>query len=483
MDSQERALAFKFIPRHGLKKQQPARRIHHWHEYRHKFESTECRQQCARCMDCGTPFCQSGCPVHNQIPDWNNLVYARQWRAAIDDLHSTNNFPEFTGRLCPAPCEESCTLNLNSAPVSIKAVEQTIADYAWRKGWIRPETARRHSGRAVAIAGSGPAGLACAQQLTRAGHTVTVFERKDRIGGLLRYGIPDFRLDKRLLERRLNQMRQEGAEFITRAHIGRNILAGKVLHTFDAVVLACGAEVPRDLHIPGRNMTGIHFAMDYLTQQNRRLAGDAIPAGEAIMATGRHVVILGGGDTGVDCIGTARRQGAASVAQVQYHEKPPEEVNSLLSWPGWPHRLRTADSHAEGCERIWGLGATKFIGKNGRVHEIELMQLDWRQEPDGNWRKELIPDSRTRIRADMVLLAMGYAHPVHDGMLRQLALALDARGNVRADTQDYRTSLNGVFSCGDMRRGQSLVVWAIREGRQAARAVDRFLTGSSDLPA
>ncbi len=482
MDWQDRPNAFRYIPRRTLRKEAPARRIRHWHEYRRVFGDHGCRRQAARCMDCGTPFCQAGCPLHNQVPDWNNLIFARQWRAALDDLHSTNNFPEFTGRLCPAPCEAACTLALSGAPVSIKGIEQTLADRGWRRGWVRPQPARRKSGRAVAIIGSGPAGLACAQQLVRAGHAVTVFEKQDRIGGLLRYGIPDFRLDKAVLDRRLAQMRQEGVVFHTGAHVGKDFPAARILHGFDAVVLACGAEQPRDLNVPGRQLAGIHFAMDYLTQQNRRAAGDKIPPDIALTAAGRHVVIIGGGDTGADCVGTARRQGAASIVQIQYHERPSVRPDMLRTWPDWPDMLRTSDSHREGCTRLWGLAAKRFVGNRGRVRAVEFVRLAWRRCANGGWRSEPVPDSGQSLPADLVLLAMGYAHTAHDDLVRQLKLQLDERGNVRADAQDYRTSRDGVFSCGDMRRGQSLVVWAIREGRQAARAVDVFLGGDSTLP-
>jgi len=482
MDWQDRPDAFRRIPRRAPRKEAPSRRVRHWREYRRAFGDEGCRRQSARCMDCGTPFCQAGCPLHNQIPDWNNLVFARQWRAALNDLHSTNNFPEFTGRLCPAPCESACTLALSGAAVSIKGIEQTLADRGWRLGWVKPEPAQRKSGRRVAVIGSGPAGLACAQQLVRAGHAVTVFERQDRIGGLLRYGIPDFRLDKAVLDRRLAQMRTEGVAFRTGAYVGEGVPVTDIMRHFDAVVLACGAGQPRDLDVPGRSLAGIHFAMDYLRQQNRRLAGDVIPPEEAITAAGRHVVIIGGGDTGADCVGTARRQGAASIVQVQYHERPPSRTDLLLTWPDWPDVLRTSDSHREGCTRLWGLSAHRFIGRRGHVCAVEFIRLKWRCDA-GVWHSTPVAGHRRRIRAGLVLLAMGYAHPVHDELVRRLALALDERGNVRADAQDYRTSCAGVFSCGDMRRGQSLVVWAIREGRQAARAVDIFLTGDSTLPA
>ncbi len=462
---------------------QPAAiRRRHWQEFTGIFSEKESMRQATRCMDCGTPFCQSGCPVHNQIPDWNDLVLRRDWRRAIGALHSTNNFPEITGRICPAPCEEACTLNLGHAPVAIKGIELTIAEHAWREDWVVPEPAGSGTGKRCAIVGSGPAGLACAQQLTRVGHAVTVFEKQDRIGGLLRYGIPDFRLDKRVLDRRLDQMRAEGVTFRAGACVGETLSAGGLRDAFDAVVLACGAEQPRDLNVPGRNLAGIHFAMDYLRQQNRRMAGDAIRPENAILATDRDVVVIGGGDTGADCIGTANRQGARSVTQIQYHARPPEEVDRLTTWPRWPHRLRTSQSHEEGCTRLWELETIAFRGINGHVQELELAELRWRPGRDGALLKQRVPGDRQILTAGLVLLAMGYAGPRADGPVRAFHLVRDACGNVRADSERYRTSAGRVFACGDMRRGQSLVVWAIREGRQAARAVDQYLTGHTTLP-
>ncbi len=473
---------FKRFERVDSPMQSPPVRLRHWREFVSLFPAAESKRQAARCMDCGTPFCQSGCPVHNQIPDWNDLVFRGQWRRAIASLHSTNNFPEFTGRLCPAPCEEACTLNLIHEAVSIKGIELTIADRAWRRGWIRPEPATVKTGKRCAIVGSGPAGLACAQQLARAGHEVTVLEKQDRIGGLLRYGIPDFRLDKKVLDRRLEQLRAEGVLFRTGVHVGENMPCRRLLREFDAVVLACGAEKPRDLDVPGRNLAGIHFALDYLMQQNRRVAGDIVPPQQVISAAGKHVVVIGGGDTGADCIGTANRQGARSVTQIQYHEQPPEEVDKRLTWPYWPHRLRSSESHEEGCTRLWGLDTVAFRGRDGHVCAVELAELRWVRKSDGSFEKRHVAGSRRQLPADLVFLAMGYAGPRPEGPIRELGLECDGRGNVRASEEDCRTAVARLFACGDMRRGQSLVVWAIREGRQAAHAVDRHLMGRTDLP-
>jgi len=473
---------FRRFPRVEPPLQPVSRRLRHWHEFVSAFPEPESLRQAARCMDCGTPFCQSGCPVHNQIPDWNDLVSREDWRYAIQALHSTNNFPEITGRLCPAPCEEACTLKLGHDPVAIKGIELAIAERAWREGWIAPEPVDRQTGKRCAIVGSGPAGLACAQQLARAGHAVTMFEKQDRPGGLLRYGIPDFRLDKCILDRRLKQMRLEGVVFKTGVFVGHGRSVHELLRTFDAVVLACGAEQPRDLDAPGRDQAGIYYAMDYLGQQNRRVAGDAIPPEQAIVAGGRKVVIVGGGDTGSDCVGTANRQGARSVTQIQYHEQPPETVNLLTIWPQWPLKLRTSKAHEEGCKRLWGLDTVAFKSGNGRVCGLELAGLRWEKGVDGAVSRHRISGSRQSLPADLVLIAMGYAGPRAEGPIKALRLARDARGNVRADTKDYRTSADKVFACGDMRRGQSLVVWAIREGRQAARAVDLHLMGETALP-
>jgi glutamate synthase (NADPH/NADH) small chain len=437
-------------------------------------------RQAARCMDCGIPFCQNGCPVNNIIPDWNDLVYRGLYREALDVLHSTNNFPEFTGRVCPAPCEASCTLNINDAPVTIKNIEHTIIDHGWKEGWIKPQPAARRTGKRVAVVGSGPAGLACAQQLARAGHDVVVFEKADRVGGLLRYGIPDFKLEKHHIDRRVDQLRAEGVVFRTGIHIGESYHANRLIEDFDAVVLAGGSEHPRDLEVPGRDLAGIHFAMEYLPQQNKRNAGDDVPG--QILATGKHVVVLGGGDTGSDCIGTAIRQGAASVTNFELMPQPPVAENKSLTWPNWPMKLRVSSSHEEGCERDFSIATKGFSGEGGKVKVLHAVRLAWKTDERGALRATEIPGSEFDVPADLVLLAMGYLHPVKRGMLEQLGVTLDPRGNVKADTNRYQTSNPKVFAAGDMRRGQSLVVWAIREGRQAARAVDEALMGASDLP-
>jgi glutamate synthase (NADPH/NADH) small chain len=432
-------------------------------------------------MDCGIPYCHRGCPVHNIIPDWNDLVYRGHWREALEVLHSTNNFPEFTGRICPAPCEASCTLNFNDQPVSIKDIECAIIDKGWAEGWVTPQIAARRTGKRVAVVGSGPAGLACAQQLARAGHRVVVFEKNDRIGGLLRYGIPDFKLETVLIDRRLAQMQAEGVEFRPNSHVGADLPARRLLAEFDAVILAGGSEQPRDLNVPGRELSGIHYAMEFLTQQNRRVAGQKILPDQEILATDQQVIVIGGGDTGSDCVGTSIRQGARSVTQLEIMPKPPLHENKLLTWPNWPLKLRTSTSHEEGCERDWAVATKAFIGTNGQLTALRVARLEWRTV-NGRQTMVDVPDSEFEIPADLVLLAMGFVHPVHEGMLQELGVALDERGNIRAGVNDYQTSLNKVFSAGDMRRGQSLVVWAIREGRQCARAVDEFLMGSSELP-
>ena len=438
--------------------------------------------QGARCMDCGTPFCMSGCPVNNIIPDWNDLVYKQNWREALATLHSTNNFPEFTGRVCPAPCEAACTLNINNDAVGIKSIEHAIIDKGWEMGWVRPLPPARKSGKKVAIVGSGPAGMACAQQLARAGHDVVLYEKNDRIGGLLRYGIPDFKLEKHLIDRRVEQMRAEGVEFRVNLAVGGSdagaLPAKKLLQEFDAVVVSGGAEQPRDLPLPGRELKGIDFAMEFLAQQNRAVAGDRLA--DQILATGKRVVVIGGGDTGSDCVGTSNRQGAASVTQFELLPQPPEHENRLLVWPNWPIKLRTSTSHEEGCARDWSVMTKRFEGRNGKVQKLIAARVDWK---DGKITE--VPGSEFELKADLVLLAMGFLGPVQKGLLDELGLEQDARGNVKADTDGagcYATSNAKVFTAGDMRRGQSLVVWAIREGRQCARAVDEFLMGASDLP-
>ena len=448
-------------------------RIKHWREFVRPLPEAETRQQAARCMDCGVPYCHTGCPVNNQIPDWNDLVYRGNWEEAARNLHSTNNFPEITGRICPAPCEAACTLNIEDNPVTIKTIECAIADRAFERGWIKPEPAADRSGKKVAIVGSGPAGLACAQQLARVGHDVHVFEKLAKAGGLLTYGIPDFKMDKQIVARRVAQMEAEGVTFHYNTHVGVSLPADKLLSDYDAIVLAGGAEEGRDLPIPGRELRGIHFAMEFLPQQNRRVSGEA-DDGEPILAGGKHVVVIGGGDTGSDCIGTSIRQGARSVTNFEIMPQPPLSENKPLTWPDWPLKLRTSPSHEEGVARDFAVLTTKFSGENGEVKKLHCTRVDDKIKP--------IAGTEFELDADLVLLAMGFVHPVHKGMLEELGLELDQRGNVKADTVAYQSSNPKVFAAGDMRRGQSLVVWAIREGRQAAHAVDTFLMGSTALP-
>jgi glutamate synthase (NADPH/NADH) small chain len=455
-----------------------------WKEFIKPMEHGACSTQAARCMDCGIPFCHQGCPVNNMIPDWNNLVYRDQWRAALETLHSTNNFPEFTGRICPAPCEEACTLNIDDNPVTIKSIECTIVDRGWAEGWIVPEVPARRTGKGVAVVGSGPAGMACAQQLARAGHGVTLFEKADRIGGLLRYGIPDFKMEKHIIDRRMRQMAAEGVEFRTGVEVGKTIPFKSLLDGYDAVALTGGAEWPRDLEVPGRSLAGIHYAMDFLVQQNKRVAGDAeaeAAPGGTISAKGKHVIVIGGGDTGSDCIGTSFRQGAASVTQLEIMPKPPERENKGLTWPDWPLKLRTSSSQEEGAERDWSV-LTKRARGTDKIEALECTRIEWAKGADGRMEMREVPGSAFELKADLILLAMGFLGPVKPGMIAQSGVELDARGNVRANTDDYRTSVAKVFAAGDMRRGQSLVVWAIREGRQCARAIDEFLMGASELP-
>ncbi|MGD2136934.1 MAG: glutamate synthase subunit beta [Gammaproteobacteria bacterium] len=462
-----------------------ADRVQHFREFVIPLEDTELKLQGARCMDCGIPFCHQGCPVNNIIPDWNDLVYKGDWQGALAVLHSTNNFPEFTGRICPAPCEAACTLNIDDNPVTIKTIECAIVDKGWENGWIEPQISAHRTGRRVAVVGSGPAGLACAQQLARAGHDVEVYEKNDRIGGLLRYGIPDFKMEKSLIDRRIAQMQAEGIIFHTGKHIGVNVPAKRLLKDYDAVALTGGSEQPRDLDVPGRELDGVHFAMTFLPQQNRRNAGDSIAPRVALSAKDKHVIVIGGGDTGSDCIGTAFRQGAISVTQLEILPRPPEKENKALTWPDWPNKLRTSSSQDEGAQREWSVTTRSIEGENGHVTAINCARVDWKQDAGGQWQMTEKPGSEFRLKADLVLLAMGFVHPVHAGMLDELGVALDARGNVKGTTEGseaYRTSLEKVYSAGDMRRGQSLVVWAIREGRQCARAIDEFLMGSSDLP-
>ncbi len=460
---------------------QPANeRVRHYREFILTLKDDEAAKQGARCMDCGIPFCQTGCPIHNVIPDWNDLVYRHQWQRALEVLHTTNNFPEFTGRVCPAPCEESCVLNINNDPVGIKSIEHFIIDKGWEEGWVRPEPPQMRTGRRVAIVGSGPAGMACAQQLARAGHEAVLLEKSDRIGGLLRYGIPDFKMEKHLIDRRMAQMSLEGVEFRPNVHVGHDVAAQQLLAEFDAIVLTGGAEAPRDLNVPGRDLDGVHFAMEFLPQQNQVVAGDHVPS--QIMATGKHVVIIGGGDTGSDCVGTSNRHGAASITQFELLPQPPESENKPLVWPNWPIKLRTSTSHEEGCERDWAVTTKRFEGRDGRVEKLVAARVEWQRDGNGAMRMVEVPASEFELKADLVLFAMGFVGPVQPGMLEQLGVERDARSNVRADTDLYQTSVPKVFAAGDMRRGQSLVVWAIREGRQAARAVDAFLMGTSTLP-
>jgi glutamate synthase (NADPH/NADH) small chain len=476
---------FLEIERQDRSYQKPEIRSHTWQEFLRPLPEPELRQQAARCMDCGIPFCHNGCPVNNLIPDWNNLAYRGQWEPALRMLHSTNNFPEFTGRVCPAPCEASCTLNIDDNPVTIKTIECAIVDRGWLEGWIKPQVPTRLTGKRVAIIGSGPAGMACAQQLARVGHDVTLFEKHDRIGGLLRYGIPDFKMEKRLIDRRVDQMAEEGVRFRTNVEVGVTLPIDTLLARYDAVVLAGGAEQPRDLAVAQRSLDGIHFAMDFLTQQNKRGAGDdesrAAPNG-TITARGKHVVVIGGGDTGSDCIGTSVRHGAASITQLEILPKPPVKENKALSWPDWPVKLRSSHAHEEGCDRDWAVLTRQAVADNGRVTALDCVRVEWTKGDDGRPRMQEIPGSEFQLKADLVLLAMGFLGPRPHGMLEQAAVALDARGNVQANTTDYRTTRDKLFAAGDMRRGQSLVVWAIREGRQCARAVDEFLMGTTTLP-
>ena len=478
---------FLEIERDDRDYQPVAERIKHWHEFVLPLPEDDVRKQAARCMDCGVPYCHgtsritgapTGCPVNNQIPDWNDLVYRGNWDEAARNLHSTNNFPEFTGRVCPAPCEASCTLNIDDNPVTIKTIECEIADRAIAQG-LKPDVPAQKTGKKVAIVGSGPAGLACAQQLARAGHEVHVYERWAKAGGLLRYGIPDFKMEKVHVDRRIEQIQGEGVQFHYGADVGVNVPAEQLLKEHDAVVLAGGAEKPRDLPIPGRELKGIHFAMDFLPQQNRRVSNEPLGPVAPILATGKKVVVIGGGDTGSDCIGTSIRQGAVSVTNFEIMPQPPEHENKLLTWPDWPLKLRVSSSHQEGATRDFAVLTQKFTGDNGQVENgqvktLHCVHVDAKFQP--------VPGSEFEVAADLVLLAMGFVHPVHEGLLKTLGVALDARGNVSADTDRYLTSVPKVFAAGDMRRGQSLVVWAIREGRQAAHAVDKFLMGSTTLP-
>ncbi len=465
---------FLEIDRQDRKYKPAADRIRHYQEFVIPLSEDATRDQAARCMNCGIPFCHNGCPVNNQIPDWNELVYRGDWEEAARNLHSTNNFPEFTGRVCPAPCEAACTLNLEDVPVTIKAIECAIVDRAWESGFVRPEPPAKKTGKKVAVVGSGPAGLASAQQLARVGHDVHVYEKFAKAGGLLRYGIPDFKMEKHLIDRRVAQMEAEGVTFHYGVHVGADLAAQQLVDSHDAVILAGGAEKPRDLPIPGRNLAGVHFAMDFLPQQNRRISRENAGQEEPILASGKHVVVIGGGDTGSDCIGTSVRQGALSVVQLEIMPRPPEQEDKQTTWPYWPLKLRTSSSHQEGAERDFAVATKEIVGEAGAVKALKCVRVDEKMRE--------IPGTDFNLRADLILLAMGFVSPVHEGMIRELGVTLDGRGNVAADTLAYKTSLDKIFAAGDMRRGQSLVVWAIREGRQAARAVDHFLMGSTELP-
>lgn len=460
-------------------------RIIHFREFVIDLSDEELKKQGARCMDCGIPFCHEGCPVNNIIPDWNDLVYRGDWERALSVLHSTNNFPEFTGRICPAPCQESCTLNLEDEPVTIKTIECAIVDKGWENDWIKPEIAEHETGKTIAIVGSGPAGLAAAQQLARVGHSVTVYEKQERIGGLLRFGIPDYKLEKDLIERRVAQMMAEGVEFKTNAHVGEEISSKALTEQFDAVVLTGGSEKPRDLPIAGRALDGVHFAMEFLRSNTKKVQGIDAPDTGTISAEGKNVVVIGGGDTGSDCIGTSIRHGAKSVTQIEILPRPPEKEDKLLTWPEWPNKMRTSTSQEEGCERMFSVATKEFVGENGKLSALKCIKVEWNKDEKGQWQMSEIEGSEFELKAELATLAMGFVHPVHEGMLEELGIALDDRGNVQSSTEGsdaYKTSINGVFAAGDMRRGQSLVVWAIREGRQCARTVDEYLMGSSELP-
>ena len=449
-------------------------RIRHYKEFVIPLSEEATRDQAARCMNCGIPYCHNGCPVNNQIPDFNDLVYRQDWENASRNLHSTNNFPEFTGRVCPAPCEASCTLNLNDSPVTIKTIECAIVDRAWAEGWLKPEAPKARTGKKVAVIGSGPAGLACAQQLARVGHDVHLYEKNARPGGLLRYGIPDFKMEKQLIDRRVEQMKGEGVTFHCNVNVGVDVKMADLVAQYDAVALAGGAEKPRDLPIPGRELAGVHFAMDFLPQQNRRVGKEQIGSNAPILAAGKHVVVIGGGDTGSDCIGTSVRQGALSVTQLEIMPQPPEKENKLLTWPEWPLKMRTSSSHEEGAERDFAVNSVEFHGEGGAVKSLRCVRVDG--------KFQAIPGTEFDLKADLVLLAMGFVAPVQEGMISELGVKLDGRGNVAADTLQYKSTVEKVFACGDMRRGQSLVVWAIREGRQCAASIDKHLMGETILP-
>jgi glutamate synthase (NADPH/NADH) small chain len=459
-----------------------AERIKDYKEFMVPLKESELVEQGARCMDCGIPYCHSSCPVNNIIPEWNDLVYQQNWKEALHVLHSTNNFPEFTGRICPAPCEAACTLNISDEPVTIKTIECSIVDKGWQEGWIKPEISKHRTTKKVAIVGSGPAGLACAQQLARAGHKVVVFEKNARIGGLMRIGIPDFKMEKTHIDKRMAQMQAEGVEFRPNSHVGGNVSHDMLLREFDAIALTGGSEQPRDLPVPGRNLPGVHFAMEFLSQQNDRNAGVKVSDDVSILAKGKHIVVIGGGDTGSDCVGTSRRQGAASVTQLELMPQPPEQEDKAMTWPNWPMKMRTSSSHLEGCERQFAVTTNNFEGKKGVVSTLHGTRVQLSPDGSNGMQMDTIPGSEFELKADLVLLAMGFVHPTTEGLINSLGVALDERGNVKATEDDYKSSVEKIFVAGDMRRGQSLVVWAIREGRQCAHSIDQYLMGSTNLP-
>ena len=464
---------FLEIDRHDRKYKPASDRVRNFNEFIIPLGEAQTRDQAARCMDCGIPFCHTGCPVNNQIPDWNDLVYKNDWKKALENLHSTNNFPEFTGRICPAPCESSCTLNLNDEPVTIKTIECAIIDKGWKENWITPKISEIKTGKSIAIVGSGPAGLSCAQQLARQGHSVNVYEKNNKAGGLMRYGIPDFKMEKYLIERRVHQMEEEGVKFHYGVKIESKESIDQLIDNYDAIVLAGGSESSRDLPIPGRELNGVHFAMDFLPNQNRVVGNEEVDKSGMITAAGKNVVVIGGGDTGSDCIGTSFRQGALSVTQLEIMPIPPEKEDKLSTWPNWPLKFRTSSSQAEGASREFSIMTEEFNGDNGSLKALKCVRVD-------NEMKK-IDGSEFQIKADLALLAMGFVHPVHTGIIDTLGIEKDSRGNILADTEKYLTNIEKFFAAGDMRRGQSLVVWAIREGRQAARSVDKFLMGKTNL--
>ena len=457
-------------------------RVKHFKEFLIPLDPKEVSKQGARCMDCGIPYCHQGCPVNNLIPDWNDMVYNNRWKEALDLLHSTNNFPEFTGRICPAPCEASCTLNITDNPVAIKTIECSVVDRGWEEGWIKPQIPSKKSDKKVAVIGSGPSGLACAQQLARAGHSVVVFEKNERIGGLLRIGIPDFKMEKTLIDRRMSQMELEGVEFRVNSHVGNNVSIEELNDEFEAIAFCGGSEHPRDLPVEGRELKGVYFAMEFLSQQNDRVSGKTIKSDIEISAKGKNVLVIGGGDTGSDCVGTSNRQGAKSVTQLELLDQPPEKEDKALTWPNWPMKMRTSTSHQEGCERNWSVLTKSFEGDSGKVSKLNCVNVEWKKGDDDRMKMTEIIGSEFSFEADLVLLAMGFVHPIHEGLIKQLGVKLTPVGNLEADDDKYQTSVNKFFAAGDSRRGQSLVVWAIKEGRQCAKSIDEFLMGKSDLP-